>query len=113
MKEYFAYQNGSYWIYKNDTTGINDSTSVSSYIHVNDDKEITGITRELISMEFKSKFLGRSVISYNTCDGPNNYLISSIINPVTLETADALAFTSNCSPDTKIIPGCLTACLFF
>lgn len=115
MKEYFAYKAGSYWIYKNDSTGLIDSSSVSSYTHVYDNKDLAGIKRELISMIFKSTFLTLTFISYSSCDGPDYYTVSSILDPHSgvLEAGGAVAYTPNWPSNKNIIPGCSPGATFF
>ena len=56
MMQYFSYQAGRYWIYKNDSNGFFDSTYVSSYLYSRNNKYQTGITRAMISMIYKSSF---------------------------------------------------------
>ena len=80
MKEYFAYKQGSYWIYKNDSTGSLDSTYVDYYSDGNGNKNITGVTREVIALYFKSVYLTQFAIAYVPCDGPNYLTVSSILH---------------------------------
>jgi hypothetical protein len=69
MKQYFAYKQGSYWIYKDDSTGTLDSTYVNYYFHGNGNKDIPAVTREVIAMNFNSNFLTQFTIAYigNNC----------------------------------------------
>ena len=115
MKEYFAYKAGSYWIYENDTTGLIDSSSVSSYTHVYDNTDLSGIKRELISMIFKSKFLSMTFISYISCGGPNYYTVSSLLYPVSgeIQADGAVAYYPNWPSNKKIIPDCSPGATFF
>jgi len=71
MREYFVFQKGSYWIYKDAYTGSIDSTCVASFYH--DDNQIAygNISREYFQMNFESQFLYDFEISYEPCSGPN------------------------------------------
>ena len=110
MKQYFEYQTGSYWIYKNDSTGLIDSTYIRSSSHTYGNKYSTGITEESIAIKFKSTFLAMSYVSYIACDGPNYYTVTGIMDPTQAdyEANGVVAFCPNWPPNTKIIPGCST-----
>jgi hypothetical protein len=82
MKQYFCYQKGSYWIYKDDLTGSLDSTYVKDYFYHTDLKQPDGVTTESIEMYFNSKFLSEFVISYEWCAGPDYFILYSILNPL-------------------------------
>ena len=118
MKEYFDYHKGSYWIYKNDSTGLLDSTYVRSYNHTygnryNDDKQIT---EEAIEFDYRSGFLSRSYMAYIACGGPNYYTIASEIftSPSDTErSGDVVAYNLNWPVGTKIIPGCSKDAIFY
>jgi hypothetical protein len=117
MKEYFDYHKGSYWIYKNDSTGLLDSTYVRSYNHTygnryNDDKQIT---EEAIEFDYRSGFLSRSYMAYIACGGPNYYTIASEIFTSPSDTEhglDLVAYYPNWPANTKVIPGCTSDGLF-
>lgn len=109
MKEYFAYKQGSYWIYKNDSTGSLDSTYVYYYSHGNGNKDITGVTREVIAMYFKSIYLTVFSIAYIPCDGPNYLMVSSILHdlpPGELDVQDIVAYCAGWPSDKIVFPGC-------
>ena len=73
VKEYFSYKQGSYWIYKNDSTGEIDSTFVSAFNYLNNftPEDYPDIKLEQIVMIFQSPFLSESKIWYLSCSGPN------------------------------------------
>lgn len=77
MKQFFAYQKGSYWIYQNDSTMMLDSTYVNLYAISSHDNLYSGKTRELITMCFSSYFLNDFQIGYN-CPGPNCLTIANV-----------------------------------
>ena len=116
IKEYFAFQKGSYWIYKNDSTNIFDSTSIESYFHNYNDNTYSDITREIIEMTYKSSFLSSSIIEYSYyCGGPNNYSVSSILKavPGQIEAFRPVAYNPKWPPNQKIIPDCAKDAIFF
>jgi len=115
MQEYFSYQKDSYWIYKNDSTGLIDSTYVKDYSHVSNDGTYPRISRELIKMYFKSIFLSMESIGYLNCGGTDYLQISGIINPNPGEGEfiGPVAFDDNWPANTKIIPGCEDYGTFF
>ena len=114
MKEYFAYKAGSYWIYKNDSTGLIDSSSITSYTHVYDNTELTGIKRELISMNFNSNFLSLTFICYVSCGGPDYYTVSSklLTGSGQIVSGEGVAYDPHWAANTKIIPDCWTGLIF-
>lgn len=81
VKKYFDYHEGSYWVYKEDLTGLEDSTYVYSYAHVNNNEDFSGMTRELITIIFKSQFINQSVIQYVGCAGPDYVEVCSRLDP--------------------------------
>jgi hypothetical protein len=80
MKAYFSYKPGSYWIYKDDSTGVQDSTYIASFTHYTDctNSEYPGITTEFISIYFKSLNLYNLMIQYDWCNGPNFLTVCGI-----------------------------------
>ena len=84
MKEYFSFKPGSYWIYKNDSTGAIDSTYVKSYqdefIEYKDyDKVI--MNSEHLAVGFQSVFLGSFYIEHLDCWGSNILEVGSRQKP--------------------------------
>jgi hypothetical protein len=115
MKEYFAYKQGSYWIYKNDSTGSLDSAYVDYYADVYGDKNVTGVTREVIAMNFNSKYLTQFAISYVPCEGPNYLTVSSILHdlpPGELDVSDIVAYYAGWPSDKNVVPGCIQGGVF-
>jgi len=107
MKQYFDYHMGSYWIYKNDSTGDLDSTYVRSYNHTygnqyNDDKHIT---EEAIEFDYHSSFLSQSYIAYVACGGPNYYTLSG-------NGEGGLVFSPNWPENTQVFPDCYHGAIF-
>lgn len=115
MKQSFSFKQGSYWIYKNDSTGLSDSTFVSSYTHVDNDNTYAGLTREGINMQFNSKFLNYVFISYVICAGPDYLGVSSIAYPVPGQTQPGplLAYDPNLPQNTNLITDCFQDGKFF
>ena len=115
MKDYFAFQKGSYWIYKNDSTGTLDSTYVNSYSHVYKDETYENVQREFISMSYVSSFLCFSTIGYVSCQGPDYYGVSSFLYLPQGEIQGGLdvAFYAGWPENTKVIPNCITGGIFY
>ena len=113
LKEYFVFQKGSYWIYKNDTTGLLDSTIVSSNISFIDDKGYPGIKRELIVLSFKSQFLNEFEIGY-ICEGPDYLMVSANSNnPNTGPLGGGVAYYGGWPVNTEIVsPQCEPGIVF-
>jgi hypothetical protein len=113
MKEYFAYKTGSYWIYKNDSTGSFDSAYIVSYDD-GYDNSISGVKREGITMFFNSKYLTAVEIGYFICSGPNYLTVSSIMHNLPPgqqpETEQIPAFCDSWSPNSIITPNCYQEC---
>jgi len=106
MKEYFVFQKGSYWIYKDDSTGVIDSTYIKSIYSSGDDRVFPGISREMINLYFRSKFLSDFELGYLLCPGPNSLLITSkLYDPNDTNNREAggpLAFYPDWPPNTLI-----------
>jgi len=115
IKNSFSFQKGSYWIYKNDSTGLLDSTFVSSFTHAYHDNTVEGLTREVVVMHYNSIFLYLTWITYFPCSGPDYYQVSSILNPDPgqPEGSGLVAYDPNWPANTKIIPGCFNGGIFF
>ena len=76
MKEYFVFKQGSYWIYRNDSTGIIDSSYTMSFYSTVEDVESLGVSREFIDFVFASTFLSDFEMGYG-CLGANMLTIST------------------------------------
>ncbi|MGA3013973.1 MAG: hypothetical protein ABSD71_08055 [Bacteroidales bacterium] len=106
-KAYFAFQKGSYWIYKDDSTGVVDST----YVFMYDDNKIlisdSRVRIEFVSSYFKSKFLSAFELGYTVCAGPDYFQLTSKLNPLidssTVEIDGPVAFYPGWPQNTKII----------
>ncbi len=106
MKQFFAYQKGSYWIYQNDSTMMLDSTYVWLYHSTDHDNFYSGKTREIITMYFKSQFLNELEIGYY-CPGQNCLKIAGIYidssgYPV-YRTAGPIAYFAGWEPNIPIL----------
>jgi len=116
IKQYFDYHKGSYWIYRNDSTGLFDSTYVKSYSNTSGIAYGAGIKVETINFDYKSKFLGNSYISYVACGGPDYYTLSSIVikSPADTErTTQVVAYSPNWAPNSTITPNCSLDGIYF
>jgi hypothetical protein len=116
MKQLFAYQQGSYWIYQNDSTDFIDSTYVISYYRNNSDNFYPGMTREIISICFKSQFLSDFEIGY-FCPGPNCLTIARKVidsnDTLSREIQGPIAYFAGWEPNMKIYSqNCLGDCMF-
>ena len=111
MKEYFSYKPGSYWIYKNDSTGSFDSTYVYSY-HDYNFKNTQGINIELLNINFKSQFLAEFDIYYVSCQGPD-YFVVGHVDPTLPPGGGGLAFYPGWPSNTKVVPNCGPGDIFF
>jgi hypothetical protein len=80
MKQYFAYRQGSYWIYKNDSTGLLDSTYVTSYYHNPEYNFGNGIKFEVIDFRIHGAFLSESTIQYIECTAKESLMETSNID---------------------------------
>jgi hypothetical protein len=105
MKQYFVFQKGSYWIYKNDSTGSQDCTYVKAMHHIIDDTYYSWMKREIFSVYFGSQFLSDFEIGY-FCPGPNCLTIASKLkypNDTNYqEVAGPVAYYSGWDPDIEI-----------
>lgn len=114
MKEYFAYREGSYWKYINDSTGISDCTYVNYYKHAFDDASYKKIDREVISVQYSSNFLSTSFISYFNCEGPDYYEIGRKIPNLSGEAVvSTLAFYAGWPQNVFVVPECFSGGLFY
>jgi hypothetical protein len=116
MKQMFAYQQGSYWIYQNDSTDLFDSTYVNSCYSNTHDNFYPGMTREIIAMYFKSQFLSDFEIGY-FCPGQNCLTIArKVINSndtLQHEIQGPIAYFAGWEPNMKIYSqNCLGDCIF-
>jgi|GEM_PF-3451022 len=67
IKEYFTFKPGSYWIYRNDSTGDLDSTTVKYFSnHFLEDEEHSS-KWEVVVIDFRSVFLKRLSVFINSC----------------------------------------------
>jgi hypothetical protein len=109
MKAWFAYQQGSYWIYQNDSTKSIDSTSIEIFTHLLNENAHSDYTREMIGMYYKSGFLSSCIIyGYDPCGGNNYYNVSGIRDtlPGAYEVSGPLAYSPNYSPGERIVLPC-------
>ena len=116
MKQFFVFQKGSYWIYKNDSTNLIDSTYINSIYSVNDDDGYPGIRREIINLYLNSKFLSDFEVGY-FCPGPNCLTIATRLDPHfpldEIETNGPFAYFSGWQPNKDIVSKeCVSGWLF-
>jgi hypothetical protein len=116
MKQLFAYQQGSYWIYRNDSTDLLDSTYVNSYFSDTQDNFYPGMTREIIVMNFKSQFLSDFEIGY-FCPGQNCLKIARKVidsnDTLQQEIQGPIAYFAGWEPNMNIqSQKCLGDCIF-
>ncbi len=72
IKNYFTFKPGSYWIYRNDSTGDLDSSYVKYFSnHILEDEEHSS-KWEVLVIDFNSVFLKRLAVFINSCH-QNNY----------------------------------------
>jgi hypothetical protein len=78
-KGYFSFQKGSYWIYKNDSTGNIDSANVKYFsdFFYGVYNENHDISREIILVGFNSIFLFEFTLLGYACTGPNEVTVAS------------------------------------
>ena len=104
IKEYFTFKPGSYWIYRNDSTGDLDSTYVkdfSNFVH-EEDKEIKW---EVLVIDFESLFLKRLFVSVNSCK-QINYTTLEIRDFSGIETDGGVIFYPDWPQDKLLNPEC-------
>jgi hypothetical protein len=119
MKQYFVYQKGSYWVYRNDSTGDTDSSYIDKYtlsrqgVGDNDGNHLYSF--DLITLYFKSKFLNNFQIGYY-CSGPNCLTIDGKFidsNDTLLLNTGPIAYFADWEPNLKIYSQqCLRNCVF-
>jgi len=72
IKNYFTFKSGSYWIYRNDSTGDLDSSYVTDFSnHINENEE-KKVNWEVLVVKFNSSFLKSIEVYINSCK-QNNY----------------------------------------
>jgi hypothetical protein len=119
MKDWFVYQKGSYWIYKDDSTGALDSTYVTStndFIHDYTDYDKTTMKAEWVFVYFNSKFLSNFIIEYSYCEGPNRLTVGSHFKtpePGMASEDGDIAYFLGWPSNVKIIPNCWKGEVFF
>lgn len=119
MKQYFVYQKGSYWVYRNDSTGDTDSSYIDKYMiskqGVGDNDGNHLYSFDLITLSFKSKFLSNFQIGY-FCPGPDCLMIDGkfIESNDTLQlNTGPIAYFAGWEPNLKIYSeNCLGDCVF-
>jgi hypothetical protein len=67
MKQFFSFQKGTYWIYKNDSTSLIDSTYVDFFSDDKNELSYSGKRREYIIVGFKSQYLSQFRMIYTQC----------------------------------------------
>lgn len=105
IKEYFTFKPGSYWIYRNDSTGELDSTYVKYFsIHIQENDEQLS-TREVLVIDFNSLFLKRLEVIVNSCK-QNNYAAVSGRDLSGIHTDGGVFYYSDWPQEKVIIPEC-------
>jgi len=106
MKQYFNFQNGSYWIYKNDSTGFLDSSYVSRYSDDQNQTSYSGKRREFIVIDFNSNLLSEFTMTYMQCAEAEYLEISSKLDstlpPDKIEYGGPVAYCPVWEPNMKI-----------
>jgi hypothetical protein len=119
MKEWFSFQKGSYWIYKDDSTGTLDSAYVTAnndFIYDYQDYSKTTWQAEWVITDFNSKFLYNFKIQYVNCEGSNFFTVGSHLQnlpPGQTEDGGDLGYFPGWPSNTKIIPNCWKGDVFF
>lgn len=72
IKNYFTFKTGSYWIYRNDSTGELDSSYVTSISNHINEREKQKVSWEVLVVKFNSLFLKSIDVYLNSCK-QNNY----------------------------------------
>ena len=111
MKEWFSFQKGSYWVYKDDSTGALDSAFVTAnndFINDYKDYSKTTMKAEWVIIYFNSKFLNNFFIQYVYCEGPNLFTVGSHLQslPGQTESGGDIGYFPGWPSNTKIIPNC-------
>ena len=109
MKQYFVFQKGSYWIYKNDSTGEIDSTYVNIQSSFIDENGYPGKNREVNLVYYTSKFLLEYQLVY-ACLDACGLSISTKIDTLTadqIRLVDLIAYVDSWQPNTNFtLNGC-------
>jgi hypothetical protein len=102
MKQYFVFQKGSYWIYKNDSTGELDSTYVNYFTSLFDKNGYPGKNREVNQMYFSSKFLSEYLLIYGCLDacGLTVTTIADTSSTETITVGESLTYLDSWQPNT-------------
>ena len=116
MKQYFGFKMGSYWVYKNDSTGEIDSTYVRNFF----DSDVPYSDKyrfELVSTIFHSKFLSAVEIHYSSCLANNIVKVTGKSDTVNIpdyaETGGPIAYFPGWSSNSQVITtDCLIGCIF-
>ena len=114
VKEYFVFQGGSYWVYKDATTHLIDSTYITSYNHITDLVDYNlKIKYDGYEIVFNSQFIGDLDIYYETCTGPDVVRVSSILTPGQVELGGPISYFPGWATGAKIISEqCLPTLVF-
>jgi hypothetical protein len=117
MKEYFSYKQGSYWIYKNDSTGTIDSAYVKSYQDdYQDNKDYDKIVSkaEVLLIYFKSVFLRSFYIAHLNCWGSDILQVGSCRTPqdTTSLGIGGIIYYPSALKNTKFTPDCTNDYIF-
>jgi hypothetical protein len=117
MKQYFVFQKGSYWIYRDAYTGSIDSTCVASFYHDDNQIAYSNISREYFQINFESRFLYDFEIAYETCTGPNLLRVTerndTLFSNNQTETGGNIAYESGWPSKTNIVTPCISNDVLF
>ena len=101
MKEFFVFQKGSYWIYKNDSTNELDSSYVNYFGSLVDENGYPGKSREVNQMYFTSKFLYEYVLIYACFDGLTITTKIDTLSGEPITTGETIAYADSWKPNTN------------
>ena len=105
IKDYFTFKPGSYWIYRNDSTGDLDSTYIKYFSNhvLEDEKHSTKC--EVLVIDFESLFLKRLEIIVNSCK-QNNYTSVAGTDLSGIYSDAGTLFYSDWPQEKVLIPEC-------
>jgi len=112
IRNYFTFKPGSYWIYRNDSTGELDSTYVTNYTnHILENEQQT-VNWEVLLVDFNSLFLKRIEVFINSCQ-QNNYaaLIGGDLSGSNL--AGGVIYFSEWPQKKFLVPECEPGILYY
>jgi hypothetical protein len=118
MKSWFAFQKGSYWIYKDDSTGDLDSvfiTSTRDFIAEVQDYSKTIERCEWVDAYFESKFLTSFTMRKLRC-GPNFLFVGSHLAQLPPDMSEGIgniAYFLDCPLNQNIISDCNNGGVFY